>query len=415
MSDVKLSICIPTFNRATFLAKALSYFTEVYKISLTYEIVISDNASSDNTREVVENYIGRGLPIRYFRREENLGYEPNLASAFRHARGEYNIYLADDDILVMDGFIEAIRYMDQNPDVVACYAPWYLYNERLNVDKGTFYQVDKNVKFKHRDFMSVFNFLINKHAFPEVGIYRATALRSAWVPRYFAYWAFSHLAHYLDIGAVAFLKKPFYRAVVVSKIVREHTQAGNDEVMTAWDRYRGGLEYFLYVGAKRGVVEQTAQRRAFYDEAIKQFTMSRMGVAVRFWVAKKDYVRAYELYTRMLWGGQQKHPDVTRIKETLKVTAAIQTLAWIVNSSAEIDRLVLDGVADHAALEELLRKTGLRDDVVVVRDEADQSAEVIQRSAVFVSDAAHRDAFLARGFSPNLVITDADISRTILT
>ncbi|KQW54826.1 MULTISPECIES: glycosyltransferase family 2 protein [Ensifer] len=414
MSDVKLSICIPTYNRADFLTKALTYFVETYEIPYNYEIVISDNASPDNTGEVVENFIAKGLPIRYFRCQENLGYEPNLASAFRHARGEYNIYASDDDMLVMDGLIEAISYMDKNPDLVVCYAPWYLHNEQLNVDHGSFYTVDNDVKFKHRNFMSVFNFLIDQHVFPEVGIYRSAALRAAWVPRYFAYWAFSHLAHYLDIGAVAFLKKPFYRAVIVSKIVRDRPQAGNEEVMTAWDRYRGGLEYFLYVGAKRGAIEQTADMRAVYDEAIKQFTLTRMGVAMRFWAAKKDYVRAYELYTRLLLGGHRNNPDVTQISGSIHLMAAVQTLAWLVNASAEVNRLVLYGVADHASLESLLREAGLRNDVAVISYEPDQAPDVIERSAVFVNDAADRDAFVTRGFPPNLILSDADITRAIL-
>jgi glycosyltransferase involved in cell wall biosynthesis len=415
VTDVKLSICIPTFNRADFLTKALTYFVETYQIPWSYEIVISDNASPDNTGEVVESFIAKGLPIRYFRRQENLGYEPNLASAFRHARGEYNIYLADDDILVMDGLVEAVGYLDESPEVVACYAPWYLHNEQLNIDDGTFYTVDKDVKFKHRNFASVFTFLIDKRVFPETGIYRANALRSAWVPRYFAYWAFSHLAHYLDIGAVAFLKKPFYRAVIISKIVRDRPQAGHEEVMTAWDRYRGGLEYFLYVGAKRGAIEQTANKRAFYEDAIKRFTLSRMAVAMRFWAARKDYVRAYELYTRVVLGGQQNLSDVTRIKADLQLMAAVQTLAWLVNASAEINRLVLHGVADHASLEGLLREVGLRSDVSVVSDEPDLPSEVIERSAVFASSAAGQAAFIARGFPPNLVFSDIDITAAILT
>jgi glycosyltransferase involved in cell wall biosynthesis len=109
VSAIKLSICLPTFNRAVFLNKALAYFVTDYKIPFEYEIVISDNASTDNTREIVDAYISEGLPIRYFRRTENLGYEPNLSSAFRHARGEYNVYLADDDMLIIDGIVDTIK------------------------------------------------------------------------------------------------------------------------------------------------------------------------------------------------------------------------------------------------------------------------------------------------------------------
>ena len=63
MSQVKLSICIPTYNRAPFLEKALNYFVELYQFSFKYEIVISDNASTDSTREIVDRFIAKGLPI----------------------------------------------------------------------------------------------------------------------------------------------------------------------------------------------------------------------------------------------------------------------------------------------------------------------------------------------------------------
>ncbi|WEX77991.1 glycosyltransferase [Sinorhizobium numidicum] len=414
MDQIKLSICIPTYNRAPFLEKALGYFVDLYKIPYRYEIVVSDNASTDNTRETVDTFVGKGLPIRYFRRAENHGAEPNLASAFRHARGEYAVYLADDDMLAIDGLLEAIRYLDLNPEISACFAPWYIHNEVEGRDTELFYNVDADVKFDKDAFERLFAFMVERHIFPEIGIYRTATLRSAWLPRHFAYWAFANLAHYMVQGGVAFLKKPFYRQVIQSKIARDRPQAGHDELLTAWDRYRGGLEYFLHVGAKHGAVRLTPDRRQAHDKLIKQFTCVRMAVAMRMWAAKKDYIKAYEIFSRLALAGFEHHPVAQQLKGSLPLMVAVQTLAWSTNAAAEIHRLVLHGVDSHASLEGLLRELGLRQDIAVVSHDPDLSPDEILRTAVFVVAGEDRQSFLAEGYSPNLVFCESDIVSTVV-
>lgn len=413
MNAVKLSICLPTYNRASFLKKALGYFVDTYKFPCDYEIVISDNASTDDTRSVVGTFIGQGLPIRYYRRNENIGYEPNLASIFRHARGEYAVYLADDDMLVCEGLAEALHYMDNNIEVTACYAPWFLHDEIKSQDVCTFYDVKQNTKFSKGRFSETLSFIVDEHVFPEVGIYRTSAIRAAWVPRYFAYWAFSHLAHYLDQGAIAFLSKPFYRAITISTLTRDRPQAGNDEALTAWDRYKGGLEYLLHLGARRGTVDLTPERRHHYETQIKRFTLSRMAVAMRLWVEKREYVKAYELYTRLTLNGFSQHPDVLAIRDSLPLMVAVQTLAWLTNAAAEVNRLLLHNVDDRHSLEGLLRELGLRPDIKVEGDIPDLTPEEIERTAVFVPSLQDREVYLARGHAPNLVFAEEDIVQPV--
>ncbi|MCA1443314.1 glycosyltransferase family 2 protein [Ensifer sp. IC4062] len=409
MDPVKLSICIPTYNRARFLENALGRFIESYQIPFSFEIVISDNASTDNTREIVETFAGKGLPIRYFRQPENRGVDANLGSAFRHAAGAYAIYLADDDMLAVDGLVEAIAYLDRNPALSACYAPWYVHNEVEGRDTELFYEIDANTKFDKDEFERLFAFIVERHIFPEIGIYRTAALRTSWLPRHFAYWAFSNLAHFLEGGGVAFLKRPFYRQVIQSKLGRDRPQAGHDELLTSWDRYRGGLEYFLHVGAKRGALRTTPDRRTARDAQIRHFTSIRMAVAMRMWAAKKDYVRAYEIYTRMALAGFEHHPTARQLKDSLPLMVAVQTLAWQVNAAAEVDRVILHGVDSPSSLEGLLRELGLRQDIAVVSPAPELEPTEIARTAVFVVAENDRQQFLSQGYSPNLVLCESDL------
>ena len=414
MTQVKLSLCIPTYNREIYLRNALEY-CEGYDFSFPYEIVISDNASTDGTGAVVEEFIARGLPIRYFRRETNGGSGPNLMNAFHHAVGEYSLYLADDDLLIADGVENAIRHLDAHPDVVACHAPWTIYNEVEGRDLSQFYAVAEDRTYPRRDFLEVFCFLFEGHVFPEIAIYRSSALRSAWVPREFAFWAFSYLAHFLDQGAVSFLAQPFYRSVAVSKLAATRQQAGHDDVMTSWDRYRGGLEYFLYIAAKRGAIDTSDESRAVFEQMCRHFTLVRMSVAVRFWHASKDYIKAYELCTRMIWGGQGDNSDIAKIAESLPTLVALQVLAGKISDTTGLTRLIVDGKTDIEHLADLLYDVGMPQHIAVIAsDTAAEGDLLIEESVVFVSEEADRAAYEAKGYRPTLIFSDHDLTQHVL-
>lgn len=414
MSGIKLSICIPTYNRAPYLRSALRRFETHYNFEFPYEIVISDNASDDDTSTVASEFAARGLPIRYYRRATNGGSLANTVCAFHQAVGEYVLYYADDDFLVPEGLRKALSYLDANPDVAACHAPWYLYDEVADKDVNQFYAVDADRKFPRGSFAEVFQFIFERHIFPETGVYRRTALRSAWVPREFCFWAFSYLAHFLDQGAVAFLKQPFYRSVLVSKISPSRQQAGNEQVMTDWDKYRGGLEYFLYLGIKRGKIPNTRDAQRAYDEKCRIFMLNRMAVAIRLWAARKDYVKVYELYTRMAMGGLGAHPEVAKLRASLPLMVALQTLAWHLTSTAGLKRLMLCGVADRSAIGDMLTEFGLPREIEIIDEPKAHSAGQAEGTAVFIADPSRREQLVSLGYKPNLIFTDDDLARHVV-
>lgn len=92
-----LSICVPTFNRARELAR---FFNSVPSSSLT-EIVICDDGSNDNTKEIVERYAGI-LNIKYLF-QENSGRANALYNAINAASGEFTILMDSDDYFTGDG------------------------------------------------------------------------------------------------------------------------------------------------------------------------------------------------------------------------------------------------------------------------------------------------------------------------
>ena len=93
-----LSICIPTYNRSTQLRECLdSVLSSAKEYESKIEIVISDNASTDNTQAVVNEYMKMHSIIRYHRNDRNLGGESNFYIAAEKASGKYIWILGDDD------------------------------------------------------------------------------------------------------------------------------------------------------------------------------------------------------------------------------------------------------------------------------------------------------------------------------
>jgi abequosyltransferase len=102
---VKLSICIPTFNRASHLRHLTQSILLQDREDL--EIVISDNASTDETMEVVAELRFAHRNIRYVRNESNIGADMNLLNAVSNARGEYCWLMGSDDI-IEPGAVQAV-------------------------------------------------------------------------------------------------------------------------------------------------------------------------------------------------------------------------------------------------------------------------------------------------------------------
>ena len=94
-----LTIAIPTYNRVDSLKKSLQLALD-YFYDENVEIFVSDNASTDDTREYIENMQIKYPRLGYFCNEKNLGLDGNFLKCMENASGEYLWMLSDDDYLV---------------------------------------------------------------------------------------------------------------------------------------------------------------------------------------------------------------------------------------------------------------------------------------------------------------------------
>lgn len=126
----KVSIGMPVFNGEQFIRKALDSVLE--QSFSDFELIISDNASTDATEYICRGYAARDQRIRYVRQSTNLGAAANFKFVFGDARGEYFMWAACDDTRSPD-FIELnVKYLSENQEYVASTSPSGFDDQSLN-------------------------------------------------------------------------------------------------------------------------------------------------------------------------------------------------------------------------------------------------------------------------------------------
>lgn len=114
---MKLSVVIPTYNRASLIGITLDSLLNQSLNPTDFEIIVSDNNSSDNTKEIISGYVEKsGGRIKYFFEGRQGAHFARNAPALI-ARGEY-LYFTDDDMITDSHCLEElVRFMDSHPDV----------------------------------------------------------------------------------------------------------------------------------------------------------------------------------------------------------------------------------------------------------------------------------------------------------
>lgn len=115
----KVSIGIPVFNGTDYLAEALdSILAQTYT---NFEIVISDNGSTDGTPELCQAYAARDARIHFHRHDVNRGATWNYNRVFELAQGQYFRWHGHDDIIAPTYLERCVAVLEAEPDVVVAY------------------------------------------------------------------------------------------------------------------------------------------------------------------------------------------------------------------------------------------------------------------------------------------------------
>ena len=113
----KLSIGLPIFNGELFIHKAIeSILAQTFK---NFELIISDNASTDSTKQICEEFAKQDSRIRYFRQQSNIGIHKNFNFVLKQAKNEYFAWAAVDDHLDNDYMEKNIKILDSDKKIVS--------------------------------------------------------------------------------------------------------------------------------------------------------------------------------------------------------------------------------------------------------------------------------------------------------
>lgn len=174
-SKSRVTIGLPLFNAEKYLSSALdSILTQSYT---DFELLISDNASTDRTQEICQAYAARDQRVRYHRNETNLGASPNFNLLFQLSSTEYFKWAPYDDLLAPDFLARCVQVLDQNPAVVLCYSRAQI------IDAQGAYEVDYDPgpdTSSPRNYERFGNLILHpEYAIQQMGVIRSDALKKS--------------------------------------------------------------------------------------------------------------------------------------------------------------------------------------------------------------------------------------------
>ena len=123
----KVSIGIPVYNGENYLELAINSLLQ--QSFQDFEIIISDNASTDRTQEICQDFQSRDKRIRYYRNTTNMGAAYNYKKVFQLARGNFFKWMAHDDRCSLNYLEECVQVLESDPKIVMCFPKVSLIDE----------------------------------------------------------------------------------------------------------------------------------------------------------------------------------------------------------------------------------------------------------------------------------------------
>jgi len=168
----KVSIGFPVFNGEKYIEEAIDSILQQTYTGL--ELILSDNASTDRTREICEAYVAKDPRVRYYRNEKNLGAAKNFNRVAELASGEYFKWHAHDDVIAPTYIAKCVDVLDKNPSVVLCYSKVKIINKNGEILEDYPWKVRADSEKPHERFRNV---LVGHRCYEVFGLVRAKPLK----------------------------------------------------------------------------------------------------------------------------------------------------------------------------------------------------------------------------------------------
>lgn len=211
--EEKVSIGLPVYNGEKFIHKCLdSLLEQTYD---NFEIIISDNASTDNTKNICQEYSQKDKRIRYIRQEENIGLLPNFNFVLDHANSKFFMWMGVDDYILPNYIKKNMDILTSNSNIVGSVSKINPYNfSQQHIDKidSKFIDFTKKLRtrFKKLDAFSIsgnYDQKVRKYLTGSTcqviyGIFRTEQLKKSIIPSLFVGLDWAEMLNVLKYGDI---------------------------------------------------------------------------------------------------------------------------------------------------------------------------------------------------------------------
>lgn len=156
MSTVpRLSVGLPVYNSSRFVAESIdAILGQTFE---EFELIISDNASTDDTGDICRRYCKQDSRVRYFRQPKNVGLAPNHNFCVEQARGPLFKWAAGDDLYARDLLGKCVAALDEDPKLVLAHSWTAMIDGNSSLFQANAYLLNTSAERAPERFRSLLN------------------------------------------------------------------------------------------------------------------------------------------------------------------------------------------------------------------------------------------------------------------
>jgi len=187
----EITIGLPVYNRDHSIKKVIeSILDQSFE---NFDLLISDNASTDNTEKICRDFAKKDKRIRYFRQEENIGMNPNFKFVLDNAlpKAKYFMWAASDDLRSLSFLERNISFLRNNENYIGSMSPSYHESKSNNnkrdvfsIEGSQYERINNFFKFAWRSH-GIFYSVIKKEIIQQTSCYLEDYIAADWVVDFF--------------------------------------------------------------------------------------------------------------------------------------------------------------------------------------------------------------------------------------
>ncbi|MHA2324554.1 MAG: glycosyltransferase family 2 protein, partial [Promethearchaeota archaeon] len=180
----RISIGMPVFNGEKFLRESIdSILKQTYQ---DFELIICDNASTDTTQLICEQYEARDHRIKYHRNKKNIGGPMNYNKTFKLSSGEFFKWAAYDDVLAPEYLKKCIATLENDNSIIGCHCKTGRIDQDGNFlgyhNNGLLKNIDSPKPHKRfRDLISLYYITTPFHAIYRSSLFAQSQLHGSYI------------------------------------------------------------------------------------------------------------------------------------------------------------------------------------------------------------------------------------------